>query len=185
MRVIKALVPKSARALRRRVYERLFWALGKPDRQYMETVLLPALARLAPRRVLNVGVRGYCAHYCNFFLRGAQICEYYTLAGIPHLDLLFESPPGDSGDFPSPRPAKSALVPDVTPRVGPAGAKELRCKAQRGQLSRRSGGAGAGSFMWPSPSAATAKRRLSPRSQRTGGVRRRLRPFETRRTDRG
>jgi SAM-dependent methyltransferase len=53
------------------------WSRYFPDRRYMERILLPALARLKPAHVLNVGVRVYCAHYRRYFAKTSA--EYWTM----------------------------------------------------------------------------------------------------------
>jgi hypothetical protein len=47
-----------------------------PDRRYMEEVILPAVARLKPRRLLDVGVESYTQHYGRWF---PPESEYWTL----------------------------------------------------------------------------------------------------------
>lgn len=47
-----------------------------PDRIYMETVVLPAIVALTPRRVLDVGLESYTQHYHAFFPEG---CDYWTI----------------------------------------------------------------------------------------------------------
>jgi len=73
--IAKALVPK-------RLYFWL-WSRNKPDRRYMEEVLLPAFARMKPEHVLSVGTRNYCAHYGKYFAKTE--CEYWTMDIEPEL----------------------------------------------------------------------------------------------------
>jgi SAM-dependent methyltransferase len=60
-----------------------------PDRRYMEEAILPTVARLKPRRLLDLGVESYTQHYGRWF---PPECEYWTLdlnPGVAHL-----GPPG-------------------------------------------------------------------------------------------
>ena len=74
--VFKVLIPGRFRSLVQRrmlspaVLDRL------PDRRYMEEIILPALAAMKPRRLLDVGVEAYTQHYGQWF---AHDCEYWTL----------------------------------------------------------------------------------------------------------
>jgi hypothetical protein len=57
------------------------WSLRKPDRRYMEKTLLPAFARSAPKRVLNVGTQIYCRHYETIFAKAGS--EFWTMDIAP------------------------------------------------------------------------------------------------------
>jgi hypothetical protein len=53
-----------------------------PDRQYLEQVILPALASLSPQRVVDIGVEWYTqSHGCGF----PADCEYWTLDMRPEV----------------------------------------------------------------------------------------------------
>jgi len=47
-----------------------------PDRRYMEEVVLPAVVRLKPQRLIDVGVEAYTQQYGQWF---PPDCEYWTL----------------------------------------------------------------------------------------------------------
>src|SRR4051812_32459263 len=73
--VLKALIPRRLRSgVQRRMMAGVIDRL--PDRRYMEEVLLPAVARLQPGRLLDVGVADYTQHYGRWF---PADCEYWTL----------------------------------------------------------------------------------------------------------
>ena len=75
VQVIRSLVPQG---LRRAVQSRLGADLIDqfPDRRYMEAAILPAIAAIGPRRLLDVGVEYYTAHYGRWF---DQSVERWTL----------------------------------------------------------------------------------------------------------
>jgi SAM-dependent methyltransferase len=75
--VLKALIPGRLRSVvQRRMLSRGDVIGRLPDRRYMVEVILPALARLEPRRLVDVGVEAYTQHYGRWFPPG---CEYWTL----------------------------------------------------------------------------------------------------------
>jgi hypothetical protein len=73
--ILGAMVPAGLRAaVQRRLLGRAFDRM--PDRRYMVEVLLPAVAALGPRRLLDVGVQGYTSGYGR---RLPDDSEYWTL----------------------------------------------------------------------------------------------------------
>ena len=78
-RLIKHLIPEKLRAL---VQSRLLPSAINflPDRQYMESSLLPAIRALGPTLIVDVGVEHYSSHYSQFF---AGECEYRTIDRNP------------------------------------------------------------------------------------------------------
>jgi SAM-dependent methyltransferase len=97
--VLKALIPGRLRSAvqRRLLTDGVIARL--PDRRYMEEVLLPALAGLGPRRLLDVGVESYTRHYGRWF---PAECEYWTLDINPcvaHLGAPGRHIVGDAGDM--------------------------------------------------------------------------------------
>lgn len=86
--VLGALIP---RGLRSRVQGRMLSGVidRMPDRRYMEEAILPAVAALAPRRLLDVGVESYTRDYGR---RLPPDCEYWTLDLNPNVAKY--GPPG-------------------------------------------------------------------------------------------
>lgn len=64
--LIRSLVPRSLK-------QQVQWRIGTkimdeyPDRNYMESAILPAIAALRPQRLIDVGLDHYTAHYGKFF----------------------------------------------------------------------------------------------------------------------
>jgi hypothetical protein len=81
-KLITTLNPLAKSLVPRRLYYWL-WSRNKPDRRYMEDILLPAFARLHPSHVLSVGTQPYCSHYGKYF--SANGCEYWTMDIEPNL----------------------------------------------------------------------------------------------------
>ena len=73
--IAKSLVPQ-------RLYYWL-WSRNKPDRRYMEEILLPGFARLNPSHVLSVGTQPYLHHYGRYF--PSNRCEFWTIDIEPEL----------------------------------------------------------------------------------------------------
>ncbi|RYZ62731.1 MAG: class I SAM-dependent methyltransferase [Proteobacteria bacterium] len=63
---LRKLVPTS---LRRSVQSKLGATVMDqfPDRRYMEDAILPAIVAVQPKRLVDVGIEYYTAHYGNFF----------------------------------------------------------------------------------------------------------------------
>jgi len=81
-KIIATLNPMAKAVIPQRVYFWM-WLRNKPDRQYMESALLPGFASLNPSHVLNVGTQPYCSHYGKYFAKNG--CEYWTLEIDPEL----------------------------------------------------------------------------------------------------
>jgi len=79
--VLNALIPARLRAgVQSRLMARAIHRL--PDRRYMEQVILPVVAGLEPRRVLDVGTEWFTRHYGQWF---PDTCEYWTLDVRPEV----------------------------------------------------------------------------------------------------
>ncbi len=110
----------------------------------------------------------------------------FLLADIPHMTVLFEPPPDDSGRFPGPGPVEPFVRREMTPASARRAAKVPAAGTKGDKSPVDFPVRPAGTFMLPSrESAARVASRSAAGCPRTDGAGWQLRPFGMRCTGRG